>query len=155
MCAQPIGNHYAGYGAVIDDTVWESSTSKAVYAHFWTTSQPGPMNKFFDGVADALQARQMEVTYHRTNSKSYGEFGMQCRRCGMSLVISWPRSLTDAEVEDAQQLLAAFAHPQPFQFALLDKMPDEKEPDVHLADKVALMSGPQLYEMEKRSIAAN
>ena len=113
------------------------------------------MNKFFDEAGYALDTLQMDMHYHRTLSKSHGEFGMQCRRCGMSLVISWPRALTSTEAECAQQLLAAFVHPQPYQLALLDRRPGKTDLD-GLVDAAASMAGSKVCEVERmRSIEAN
>ena len=155
VCADPIGNYYAAYGGTVSKVQWDTSTSKSVYAHFWTTAQPGPMNKFFDEAGYALDTLQMDMHYHRTLSKSHGEFGMQCRRCGMSLVISWPRTLTSSEAECAQQLLAAFVHPQPYQLALLDRKPDETDLD-GLVDAAAPTAGSKVCEVERMmSIEAN
>ena len=139
----------------MDKVQWEMSTSKAVYAHFWSTAQPGPMNKFFDEAGHALDTLQMDMHDHRTLSKSFCEFGMQCRRCGMALVISWPRTLTSSEVECAQQLLAAFVPPQPYQLALLDRRPDETDLD-GLVDAAAPTAGAKVCEVARMmSIEAN
>ena len=68
-----------------------------VYAQFWTTCQPGPTNNFFSGLENGLRARDLEVTYHRTQSKNHGQFGMRCINCGMSVVLQWPRALTSEQ----------------------------------------------------------
>ena len=149
VCAEPIGNYYAGYGSMVSAAQWETSTSKSVYAHFWTTAQPGPMTKFFDEAGYALDKLQMDMHYHRTRSKSFGEFGLQCRQCGMSLVISWPKEITSPETECVQQLLASFVHPQPYQFALLDRRSDETDLD-RPVDVAAATAGAGLLSIEAK-----
>ena len=149
VCAVPIGNHYAGYGSMVNAAQWEMSTSKAIYSHFWSTSHPGPMNKFFDQAGYALEKLQMDMHFHRTRSKAFGQFALQCRQCGMSLVISWPKDITPLEVTCVQQLLASFVHPQPYQSALLDWSWDKEETDrAKPLDAVAATAGigPQSIE---------
>ena len=51
VCNQALGIHYAGVGAEVDSSVWETSTSNTIYAHFWTTSAAGPAKLFDDRVA--------------------------------------------------------------------------------------------------------
>ena len=126
-CSVPTGNHFAAYGGAILPSKWDISTSNAVHAAFWSTSPPGPSHKFFEVVKHALHSGTMEVHWHRNSKKTYGTFGMQCRRCGMTLVVEWPHALNDEDSEIARQLLACFVHPQPYLAAIMDKQPEEKK----------------------------
>ena len=127
ICHTPVGNHYAAYGGSVDIENWEMSTTNKAYAHFWTTCQPGPTNKFFSGLENGLRARDLEVTYHRAQSKQHGQIGMRCNNCGMSVVLQWPRALKSEETISAQQILATLVDPQPFQPSIQDAKPMDIE----------------------------
>ena len=109
---------------------------------------------FFDEVKHGLQAGVMELHFHHNVKKTYGTFGMQCRRCGMTIVLEWPQGLAPSESSIAQQLLASFVHPQPYQAALMDQMPEEPKWCTLLDDDERLVDS-KVWEVDKTPVEAN
>ena len=79
----------------------------------WQTCPSDQCNKVWTIFDDALADNQLDMLYHRTKSRTFTVFGLQCRNCGMCLMLEWGRSLTEAEAVLGRQIVSAFLLPQP------------------------------------------